>query len=112
MRKLLHHYQKNLTSDGDTDRIEWDLYRLTQDGVESYELKGTITHHMGASYCSPESYRAAFQAPVGKVVSSSLTIDSHDKATGIVVVVTVIPYTTLEGANSGFSEIINRLVSR
>lgn len=116
MRKLMHHYQKHLPSDSDTDRIEWDLYRVIKGTEVSYEICGTLHYTASPTFApTPENLSYVFETPVEALTNPSwglLSITSYDKLTRMLVVEVMIPYPDLAEANQGYSEIIQRLVSK
>lgn len=113
MRKLMHHYQKHLTSNAETDRIEWDMYRIAAGDTVTYELCGTLTYVADPSFCpTSENLAGVFEVHMHGHGMIDATITSYDKLTRILVIGTMLPYTDLDSANKCFSEIIQRLVSK
>lgn len=111
MRKLLHHYQKHLVTDPVTDRIEWDMYRLTDNDTISYELCGTLTYVANPDFCpTPENLAEVFHVPMEGYTDLITTIKSYDKLTRTLVIGGMLTFTDIDSANQRFAEIIQRLV--
>lgn len=113
MRKLMHHYQKHLASNPDTDRIEWDMYRINAGDLVTYEMHGTMTYTADPSFCpTPENLSEVFEVPMHGCGMIDAKIVSYDKLTRILVLGTMLPYTDLDQANQCFSDTIQRLVRK
>lgn len=112
MRKPLHHYRKNLVTDSGVDYLDWDLVRVINDDVVTYELVATLVYTVDPSFCpTPENLCYIAELPISGVIECDVTIKSYDKLTGIVVVGGMVTYPDLDTATQVFTEIIQRLVA-